>query len=559
MRLQVAIVTLAIILLLSFPAPLAVQSHDTVALSGVVRSQDEGNMEGVVVTARRDGAIFSVSVVSDPTGTYQFPHTHLEPGSYRLTIRAVGYDLVDPGAVTVSADATSTADLELRETTNLGMQLSSGEWAMSMPGTPQQKSKVVHQLVSCAYCHTFQQIMRSRHTAEQFLSVIQRMGTYYPDGAALSNDSRRGRAVKNTAQGQRAFVAPPNWGFTPGIPKTDLAEFFASVNLSGGKRTWDYELRTLPRPTGQATRVIITQYDMPTADTVAHDMDIDSQGNVWYTDESRQMIGKLDPRTATFTEYDLPPVNEGDVPGTRDVQVDLHDNVWFPMRVPGSGTVLTRFDPETEDIKTVEGVGGQFLALGPDGKVWIGFTRVDPETMQVDARFSYQGFVPRGASPYVNNSRVDSLGNAWMVTNRGPGGVIGVNADTGVVSWFPVEGLSARRGRIDHEDRLWYAEYLNDKIFMFNTRTKSVRRWDLPEYSTPYTASVPDKNGYVYASSNMSERLLRLDPRTGEVIEYQMPTEFDAKKIVYDPTTDDVVLWMSNMRTARITKVEPLD
>ena len=91
---------------------------------------------------------------------------------------------------------------------------------------------------------------------------------------------------------------------------------------------------------------------MPTADTVAHDMDIDSQGNVWYTDESRQMIGKLDPRTATFTEYDLPPVNEGDVPGTRDVQVDLHDNVWFPMRVPGSGTVLTRFDPETEDIKS---------------------------------------------------------------------------------------------------------------------------------------------------------------------------------------------------------------
>ena len=92
MRLQVAIVTLAIILLHPLPAPLAAQSHDTVALSGAVRSQDEGTMEGVVVTARRDGAIFSVSVVSDATGTYHFPHTHLEPGTYRLTIRAVGYD-----------------------------------------------------------------------------------------------------------------------------------------------------------------------------------------------------------------------------------------------------------------------------------------------------------------------------------------------------------------------------------------------------------------------------------------------------------------------------------
>ena len=197
--------------------------------------------------------------------------------------------------------------------------------------------------------------------------------------------------------------------------------------------------------------------------------------------------------------------------------------------------------------------------MGPDGKLWIGFTRVDPETMQVDASFSFRDFVPKGASPYVDNSRVDSQGNAWMVTNRGPGGVIGVSTDTGQVDWFPVEGLSARRGRIDPDDRLWYGEYLNDKIFMFDSRTKQVRRWEVPEYSTPYTVSIPDKNGYVYASSNMSERLIRLEPKTGTVIEYQMPTEFDAKKIAYDPTTENVVLWMSNMRVARIMKVEFLD
>ena len=430
---------------------------------------------------------------------------------------------------------------------------------MSMPATPEEKSQVVHQLLSCAYCHTYRRIMRSRHTAESFLPVIQRMGTYYPDGAASSNDGRRGRAVKNTEAGQQAFLAPPNWGFVPGIPKTELARLLAAANLSDGKQTWDYELRTLPRPSGQATRVIVTEYDLPTPGTVAHDMDIDSNGIIWYTDESRQMIGKLVPGTATFTEYELPPVNEGDVPGTRDVQIDLDDKVWFPMRIPGSGTVLTKFDPETEEISRVEGTGGQFLARGPDGKIWTGFIRVDPDTMEVDANFDYRDDVPEGASPYASNSRVDSQGNAWMATNRGPGGVIGVDAETGEVSWFPIEGLSARRGRIDDEDRLWYGEYLNDKIFMFDTRTQEVRRWNVPEYSTPYTATVPDRNGYVYAPSNMSERLLRLDPRTGDVIEYQMPTEFDTKKIAYDPTTEEVVLWMTNKRTARITRVEFLD
>ena len=535
------------------------QSDDAIALTGVVESSAEGPMEGVVVTARGDGSIYTVSVVSDATGTYRFPRTHLEPGQYTLTTRAVGYDLVGPRTVTVETAHPAPTDLELEVTTDLGGQLSSREWAMSMPATPEERRQVVHQLLSCAYCHTYQRIMHSRHTAERFLPVIQRMGTYYPDGAASSNDGRRGRAVKNTEAGQQAFLAPPDWGFVPGIPKTELARLLAAANLSGGKQTWDYELRTMPRPSGQATRVIVTEYDLPTPGTVAHDMDIDSNGVIWYTDESRQMIGKLVPSTATFTEYELPPVNPGDVPGTRDVQMDLDDNVWFPMRIPGSGTVMTKFDPETEEISRVEGTGGQFLARGPDGKIWTGFTRINPDTMEVDANFDYRDDVPEGASPYASNSRVDSQGNAWMATNRGPGGVIGVDAETGEVSWFPIEGLSARRGRIDDEDRLWYGEYLNDKIFMFDTRTQEVRRWNVPEYSTPYTATVPDRNGYVYAPSNMSERLLRLDPRTGDVIEYQMPTEFDTKKIAYDPTTEAVVLWMTNKRTARITRVELLD
>ena len=83
-------------------------------------------------------------------------------------------------------------------------------------------------------------------------------------------------------------------GIAPGVPVTDLARYLATVNLSGGKSTWPYELKTLPRPTGQATRVIITQWDMPRRGTVSHDMDVDANGIFWYTDESRMFVSKLD-------------------------------------------------------------------------------------------------------------------------------------------------------------------------------------------------------------------------------------------------------------------------
>ena len=123
------------------PALMA-QDSAAVALSGVVSSPQEGLMEGVVVNARRDGANFTVSVVSDAQGKYSFPRTHLAPGKYALTIRAVGYDLIGPKSVEIAAGKTANADLKLDKTKDLGSQLSSIEWAMSIPGTPEQKDKL---------------------------------------------------------------------------------------------------------------------------------------------------------------------------------------------------------------------------------------------------------------------------------------------------------------------------------------------------------------------------------------------------------------------------------
>lgn len=94
---------------------------------------------------------------------------------------------------------------------------------------------------------------------------------------------------------------------------------------------------------------------------------------------------------------------------------------------------------------------------------------------------------------------------------------------------------------------------------VFDSRTAKVQEWALRKYSTPYTVSVPDRNGHVYAPSNMSERVIRLNPKTGEVVEYLMPTQFDSKKISVHPRKDRTEIWMANTRNARLVKLEPLD
>ena len=76
----------------AFAPPPALQAQTSVALSGQVSSQEEGAMEGVLVSARKTGASFTVTVVSDEKGHYAFPAAKLEPGHYTLSIRAGGYE-----------------------------------------------------------------------------------------------------------------------------------------------------------------------------------------------------------------------------------------------------------------------------------------------------------------------------------------------------------------------------------------------------------------------------------------------------------------------------------
>ena len=74
----------------------------------------------------------------------------------------------------------------------------------------------------------------------------------------------------------------PKWGGTPEQYR-DMAKYLASINLSASEE-WQYPLKTLPRPTGRATRVIVTEYDLPRPVIEPHDVILDKKGIAWYTD-----------------------------------------------------------------------------------------------------------------------------------------------------------------------------------------------------------------------------------------------------------------------------------
>ena len=102
------------------------------ALTGLVTCSEEGLMEGVVVSAKKDGSTISVSVITNAEGRFAFPATRLEAGLYTLRARAAGYELDGASAVNVAAGQEAKAEIKLKKVKNLSAHLTNAEWLMSM-------------------------------------------------------------------------------------------------------------------------------------------------------------------------------------------------------------------------------------------------------------------------------------------------------------------------------------------------------------------------------------------------------------------------------------------
>jgi streptogramin lyase len=110
---------------------------------------------------------------------------------------------------------------------------------------------------------------------------------------------------------------------------------------------------------------------------------------------------------------------------------------------------------------------------------------------------------------------------------------------------------------MDAQDRLWFGEFYGGKIGMFDTKTGKFQEWPVP---TPHTAPydvVLDKNGEVWSAGMEADRIIRMDPRTGQITEYLLPRQTNIRRVFVDNSTTPVTFWVGNNESASIIKLEP--
>ncbi|HEY3916282.1 MAG TPA: carboxypeptidase regulatory-like domain-containing protein [Stellaceae bacterium] len=529
-------------------APLV--GNGAVDIAGTVTSGPEGRMEGVLVSATRQDGALTVTVVSDRQGRYDFPVDKLPPGLYRLSVRATGYTLDSEPSVTVAPDRPASADLRLSPISDIAPQLTNAEWLQSIPGSDNDKKT----LLDCMSCHTIERIVRSTHSADEFMPLLTRMANYANNSTPLHPQLR---VAKRT-------------------PKPDLARaaanYLATINLSAGPR-WSYPLKVLPRPKGGATHVIITEYALPRATMAPHDLLRDKNGIVWFSEFGDQALGALDPATGKVTEYPIPTLKPGFPTGTLALEPDNKGSYWLAMMFQGG---LAKFDIATKTFRTFaipaalnSDAAQQSMvmprSLGVDGKVWTNMVNRQ-SVMRLDlATGAFELIDPFSASPpgpeHSPYGMVADARNDLYFMDFGDTNIVRIDAKTLAPTIYPTPTPASRprRGMIDAQGRIWFAEFAADRIGMFDTRSAQFKEWPVPTpWTAPYDAAL-DRTGKVWSAGMASDRVVRLDPATGHSVEYLLPHQTNIRRIFIDNSTTPPTFWAGNNHHASIIKLEVLN
>jgi len=556
MRIRALLLASAVGFASTFMLPNLATQAQGVALTGAVTSQQDGKMEGVLVSAKKVGGHITVTVVSDANGTYSFPADRLEPGDYNISIRAIGYDLDGPQQVKIGTAAT-TADVKLVKTKNLAKQMSNGEWIASVPGTQQQKLS----LLNCVSCHSIERIVKSSYDKEGFATqILPRMGSYANQSTPLHIQKRMATRLLEERGDSLARA------------RSAQADFLSSINLSANG-AWEYYFKINPRPTGRGTKVIYTEYDLPRATAEPHDVVVGKDGNAYYSNFGEQTFGYIDPKTGKHGEVEIPEFKKGWPQGMLGLRPDKDGNMWLGNMYQGSivrvgigdkKVTTWNLPPEmNKDQTQVNMVRPESSHV--DGKVWSqnnGFAaihRLDIKTGNIETLEPFKA-AAQGENHNIYDIVPDSKNNVYF-TDFAADYIGKVDKDTMKVTLFtmPKKPSAPRRGFMDDQDRMWFGEYRGNRMAMFDTKTEQFKQWDMPTaWSNPYDVHL-DKNGEAWTGSMLNDRVSRLNPETGTFVEYLLPKTTNIRRVFTENVNGKTVFWVGSNHGASIIKLEALD
>jgi len=247
-------------------------------------------------------------------------------------------------------------------------------------------------------------------------------------------------------------------------------------------------------------------------------------GKLWITNSLSSTLASFDPATGAFRLYDVGRTHL--YPHT--IRIDRDGIIWFTL---AASNEVGRFDPVTEKFT--------IIALPHDG-FWRGVSDFAfPYVLKMASWFpkqnlpllvSHHKWTGQGHRafnvPYgIDVNPVD--GSIWYAKLNAS--KIGrIDPRTLEVTEYDTPMGGPRRLRFDSQGILWIPAFDDGGLIKYDPQQSRFETFRLPllaanEYEVPYALNIHPKTGDVWITSNMSDRVFRFVPASGQFISYPMP------------------------------------
>lgn len=472
---------------------------DMGSLSGSVAAPKEFKAAKVYARNVDKNVVYMVYTVG---GKYQF--VGLFPGSYEVHVTKNGFTGGNVQKVKIAAGPNAAVDFTLREgTSRANQQMRSG-----LPANepllaydelyPPGKGRAIIER-TCMRCHGPDFLPNKQWDEDQWNAAIDLMQSTAPN---------------SNPPGRISATSVPE-GISSSERQT-LVDYLVK-NFGPNSEPRGLAIADVPEDEEALGKAMYVEYHIPALPSGTerrfHDAHLSQNGDVWYVDTSGMQIGKMDPRTATWTDY---AVTNPDARGHGLLQ-DANGDIWY-----SGHTAFGRVDSKTGSMK--------FYPYYEEKPV---------------------------RPPHGNTPMIDSKQNVWttlMYTDE----VAKWDRETGKVSRFtvPTPHSGPYGGVMDKNDNVWVAEWFACKMARFNTNTENFTEFTpLSKPCTMRRLSV-DHNGMVWFALDSVGKIGMLNPSTGQVVEYAEPVKFG---FPYDIQEDhDYNFWIADSgQGGGLIKFEP--
>ncbi len=489
-------------------------------------SDDSGPRAGAQVTAKHHESRIEVTTFSDPQGQYS------------LSLDATGdYDVraswstqaSDPVIVTLANDAQRRLHLNLQADPYYLDRVTSEQWLSLLPDGAMKREFILN----CTSCHEIDadRILvhgkpRSRQqwaTAFAMMRSIDQYSLIPPD---FNDATYIEWLTKNITEKTAATLAP----------KT-------------------------PANVDKLATIRITEYPLPDAGELPHDLVVGPDGRIWITAFFTDVIWAMEPTSGDIETYSIRPANAAGWGQARALIFDDQSNLWVVL---GGTHELVALNVATRAIKTYNiGMYAHSLARDNKGRIWFNdyFAEkerigvLDPITEQVrHIDIPTVGLTKQEGLPLPYGLQIDSSGRLYS-TQMAANTIVMYDTNTAATELLtmPTDNTGPRRPAIGKNDMLWVPEWNTGHLSSFNPHKHSFKRYRLASSTLgAYDAEYDRRSGHIWVSGALASSMVVFDPDSESVLEIPLPTNPGyTRHLAVDPKTGDLWSAYSSLPAAK--------